>query len=191
MNNSYRDLSRPYGDVNAGFQFEFFCAACDRNWKSPFKPYRRGRLLGLISSLEYIFSSLRYTERVTRRAADAGAGPARQEALEDAQIRAAAYFQVCDSCKKGYCADCFDEGAGNCKHCALQGGNAGGNSGSAASGSTQAGGLACPNCGTGNNGGRFCAECGFDMASTHKSCPSCGCMALRQARFCADCGHSF
>jgi predicted amidophosphoribosyltransferase len=40
-------------------------------------------------------------------------------------------------------------------------------------------------------GGRFCAECGFDMASTHKSCPGCGTMCARAARFCPDCGHGF
>jgi membrane protease subunit (stomatin/prohibitin family) len=56
---------------------------------------------------------------------------------------------------------------------------------------SQASSSACPNCRTPSSGGRFCGECGFDMASTHKSCPGCGTMVLRQARFCTDCGHSF
>jgi membrane protease subunit (stomatin/prohibitin family) len=54
-----------------------------------------------------------------------------------------------------------------------------------------AAGLSCPNCRSAHGGGRFCAECGFDLASTHKSCPDCGAMATRQARYCNDCGHGF
>ena len=49
----------------------------------------------------------------------------------------------------------------------------------------------CPNCQTPSQGGRFCHECGFDMASTHKSCPGCGSVMPRAARFCTDCGHGF
>ena len=49
----------------------------------------------------------------------------------------------------------------------------------------------CPNCQVLSEGGRFCHECGFDMASTHKSCPGCGTTVSRQARFCPDCGHGF
>jgi hypothetical protein len=51
--------------------------------------------------------------------------------------------------------------------------------------------VVCPNCQTPSQGGRFCHECGFDMASTHKSCPACGATMMRQARFCTDCGHGF
>ena len=59
------------------------------------------------------------------------------------------------------------------------------------SAATAAATLACPNCQTPSQGGRFCHECGFDMASTHKSCPACGVTMMRQARFCTDCGHAF
>ena len=55
----------------------------------------------------------------------------------------------------------------------------------------QSSGMYCPNCQTASQGGRFCHECGFDMASTHKSCPGCGATMPRQARFCTDCGHGF
>ncbi|MGH8796605.1 MAG: double zinc ribbon domain-containing protein, partial [Caldimonas sp.] len=75
------------------------------------------------------------------------------------------------------------------RECASCEGKAGGGAGEY--GAEQGGGPVCPNCQTPSQGGRFCHECGFDMASTHKSCPGCGATMARQARFCTDCGHGF
>jgi len=197
---NYADLSKGYAAADAGFQFEFSCASCSTKWKSPLQPYRRGRFTGLLFQIGYIFSGARGYERVTRRMAESGADGARQEALTEAQARAAAYFTECEQCHNAYCHDCYDDHAGLCRNCAANA-RAGGNRSGAAPSASYGGGNGaaaggnnaptCPNCNTANHGGRFCAECGFDMASTHKSCPQCGAMAERGARFCVDCGHGY
>ena len=50
---NYQDVSRVGASVDAGFQFDFYCANCSRRWKSPFTPYRRGQFSGLIYKLAY------------------------------------------------------------------------------------------------------------------------------------------
>ena len=98
-------------------------------------------------------------------------------------------LQRCDDCHKWVGRECWNERAESCTACA-QRASAGP---SARQGLPAPGhaGTACPNCQAPSEGGRFCHECGFDMASTHKSCPGCGALQLRAARFCTDCGHGF
>lgn len=196
---NYIDVSPDYTETDAGFQFEFRCANCEDRWTSPLQPYRRGRLVGWLFGLNYLFSGNRTPESISRRVAESGAGKAWDEALANAQAQAATRYSECTECKKDFCADCFDADATLCHACALEsrrGGRAGGGH-AGHGGHGGQGGPAhraspdCPNCGTASHGGRFCAECGFDMASTHKSCPGCGAMAERSARFCGDCGHGF
>ena len=82
--------------------------------------------------------------------------------------------------------ECWREDSQQCVKC-----DASAAAGAQIENSSQASGMVCPSCQTTSQGGRFCHECGFDMASTHKSCPGCGSNMPRQARFCTDCGHGF
>jgi Double zinc ribbon len=126
--------------------------------------------------------------------ADAGEKRARRAALEEAIVLAEQRYADCPNCKKTVCEDCWNPRTQQCVSCDGQGEPtpSGRHAPAAASGGGHAGpGLACPNCRTALGGGRFCAECGFDMASTHKSCPGCGAMCTRAARFCPECGHGF
>ncbi len=190
---NYTDVSPEFTDTDAGFEFEFRCTDCAYRWRSPLQPYTRGRIAGWLFNLNYLISGARASEAASRRVAEAGAGQARDDALARARQLAAAHFSECEECRKAFCGDCFDADARQCHACAhtaRRGQQAGGmpQAHAPAARSTSPN---CPNCSTASHGGRFCAECGFDMASTHKSCPGCGAMAERSARFCGDCGHGF
>jgi len=191
--NNYTDLSVGGSDISAGFQFEFRCSHCTQSWKSPFKPYRKGQLTGLLNRFAFLIGGSASTAaRTTVNFSELGARGAKEQALKEARERADAIYTVCPSCKKPVCADCFDENENACKGClganrqreAVERANGHGSGGAAATST-------CPNCQHPHAGGRFCAECGFDMSSTHKSCPGCGAMTTRGARFCTDCGHGF
>lgn len=194
---NFRDISTPTGDVGAGFQFEFVCESCGETWKSPFVSYKRGNAAGLFRRFGYLVNEFYKIGAVTDiiyklgRASGSSVevvgGKAKAAALEEAQALALQRYNRCGNCRITVCGNCFDESSGLCIKCeAVQGASAhqsnAGGPGSA---------TACPNCQTPSQGGRFCHECGFDMASTHKSCPGCGATMSRQARFCTDCGHGF
>jgi hypothetical protein len=184
---NYRDLSVA-SDVGAGFQYEFFCSNCDRKWKSPFKPYRLGQITGLLTRFTFMFTDLKTAGRTTGNLADIGSRGAREKAFAEARTRAEALYTTCPSCRKDMCADCFDEQRQACLPCL---GKAKEDSTRQAEQQADKAVGGCPNCSQPHAGGRFCAECGFDMASTHKSCPACSAMLPRQARFCNECGHGF
>ena len=194
---NYKDISPNTGDVGAGFQFEFVCESCGDTWKSPFKPYRTGQAAGLFRRFGYIFNEFAKISAVSDivfkigRAGGTtiettGTKP-KAQALEEAIATARQRYEQCSNCHTWVCANCYDESRRICIKCETKtGGSAyGGGESPAASA------LACPNCQTPSQGGRFCHECGFDMASTHKSCPSCSATMAREARFCTDCGHGF
>lgn len=186
---NYRDLSTSNSDLSAGFQFEFFCEICGETQRSAFRPYRKGQITGWLSRFAFLFSDLNKASRATGAFADAGASGAKADALDEARAAMASSYQHCDECHQWAGRECWDSRASTCSACAAR----------AAAGTPVApgpatpgqAGSACPNCQALSQGGRFCHECGFDMASTHKSCPGCGAMQLRQARFCTDCGHGF
>ncbi len=185
---NYRDISTSMSDVSAGFQFEFFCEKCGETSRSAFKPYRKGQITGWLNRFAFMFYDLNKAGRATGAFAEAGSSGAKGDALEEARAAAAALYERCDSCRKWVGRECWNSSTGSCRECATKSASAGADtSGYGAS----AGGTACPNCQTPSQGGRFCHECGFDMASTHKSCPACGVTLSRQARFCTDCGHGF
>lgn len=183
---NFNDLSRTGTDDNAGFQFEFYCDHCNRTWKSPFKPYRRGQLSALLYMFTHVFDDRGGIARAGSGVAQAGAGRAREKALAEARELASGKYHTCPKCATPVCDSCWLPKENLCEQCdRAQNADAANRGGMAA-----VTGTACPNCGTPSIG-RFCGECGFDMASTHKSCPGCGAMCLRQARFCTDCGHGF
>jgi hypothetical protein len=199
---NYRDVARAGSDVNAGFQFEFHCGNCSRTWKSPFTAYRRGQFAGLMYRFAYFLSDQGALFRASNAVAEAGTTRARESALRDALELAEQRYHECPACQKTVCEDCWDARAGSCERCAGAGAraprdDAGGgavqrNARRAAGADAEvSAALKCPNCSAPMGGGRFCAECGFDMASTHKSCPGCGTLCTRAARFCTDCGHGF
>jgi hypothetical protein len=183
---NYQDVGRGGQDVNAGFQYEFLCGNCSRRWRSPYTPYRRGRVAGFIYRYAYLLPGFDTIVRVLGFASETGEKQAREAALRQAIALAEPRYNECRSCQKTVCEDCWSPRTQLCEAC----GSKGQRSSSAAS-SGGAAGMACPNCQAAFGGGRFCAECGFDMASTHKSCPGCGAMCTREARFCTDCGHGF
>lgn len=195
---NYHDLSSSTSsDLKAGFQFEFFCECCNDTWRSPFTPYRRGRLTGWLKRFDFVFVNLHRVGHASGALADAGALKAKESALAGAREQAARRFHACESCDKHVCDNCFREQTARCRDCSAKaggprGGYAGdGENGSYADAPAAAAGPVCSNCQAPSEGGRFCHECGFDMASTHKSCPGCGTTVSRQARFCPDCGHGF
>lgn len=184
---NYQDISRISGELNPGFQFEFSCGVCARKWKSPYKPYRKGQFAGILTVLAQLVQRTESASRLTEGMSDAGMRSAQDSALAEAMAQAKTLYTECKVCHRAVCADCYDENAAECVACLRDARNAATPSGGAETGA----GLACSNCGTPSTGGRFCGECGFDMASTHKSCPACAATMPRQARFCTDCGHSF
>jgi hypothetical protein len=186
---NYRDISTSTSDVSAGFQFEFFCERCGETSRSAFRPYRTGRLTGWLSRFTFMFTDLHKASRATGAFADAGANEARAEALAEAVAAAAQAYERCERCRKWVGRECWNGNTGSCSDCASRAASGAGATAGYAAGS--GGGAVCPNCQTASEGGRFCHECGFDMASTHKSCPACGVTLPRQARFCTDCGHGF
>jgi hypothetical protein len=193
---NYRDISPNTGDVGAGFQFEFFCESCGETWKSPFKPYRAGQAAGLFRRFGYIFNEFAKISavsdivfkigRASGTTIETTGNKPKAAALEEAVGAARQRYDQCSNCHTWVCANCYNESTQLCNKCENKVGGAGHG---AAAGSASA--MACPNCQTASQGGRFCHECGFDMASTHKSCPSCGTTMPREARFCTDCGHGF
>lgn len=186
---NYRDVSSGSSDVSAGFQFEFFCEVCGETSRSAFQPYRKGQLTGWLTRFAFMFTDLHKFGRATGTFADAGAQGAKAEALAEAQAAAMKIYTRCDSCHKWVCGDCYIESSGECKDCAAKAKAKASYSVGGSGGDANA--TVCPNCQTESQGGRFCHECGFDMASTHKSCPGCGSTQPRSARFCTDCGHGF
>ena len=187
---NYRDVSPAANDLRAGFQFEFFCEQCQETWRSPFKPFRVGQATAWFQRFATIFYNLTATKisRATDTFYDANlvASKAKAEALVEAEALASQRYQRCKTCHRYVCADDWGHSGRECASCE---GKAGGGAGEY--GAEQGAGPVCPNCQTPSQGGRFCHECGFDMASTHKSCPGRGATMARQARFCTDCGHGF
>jgi hypothetical protein len=188
---NFRDLSTLTSDVSAGFQFEFYCELTGETWRSPFQPYRRGQMAGLIAKLSFFITGAHNASRGAGMLADSGVRAAKADALAEAQVLAAQRFHQCTVCSKWVCLAAWDDRGQRCTGCASS--RRGGYGGAYAEAPPEeaASGPVCPNCQTPSEGGRFCHECGFDMASAFKSCPSCGTTLPRQARFCTDCGHGF
>lgn len=191
---NYQDISSYDTEMSTGFQFQFSCRHCGRTWKSPYRPYRTGQIAGLFNKIAPLLNMNLRSMDAAAGLSHAGMRRARDKALAEALELAAPRYTACPQCRQEVCADCFDTTRQLCQGCIdaaakqqrsdqLHG------IGSAAPATSSA--PKCPNCQSPSSGGRFCAECGFDMASTHKSCPACGAMMTRQARFCTDCGHGF
>lgn len=187
---NYRDISDLSSDMSAGFQFEFFCNRCSRNWKSDFTPYRMGQFAGILSRLAPLLGAGRGPlMNSTTGLSGVGKRSARADALAAAMQHAARRYAVCAACRKEACIECFDAQREQCLSCIETAASLATQPAQGSDGPTA--GASCANCRAAVSGGRFCAECGFDMSSTHKSCPACGAMSLRQARFCTDCGHGY
>lgn len=190
---NYSDISKRGASVRAGFQFEFRCHCCSQTWSSPFKPYRRGRLAGILAGAARLIPGFGVVTPATRRIADLGEQRAWESARDSALELAQERYVECAECGKMACEQCWDPDARRCARCRGGNGRSTTSEGATAAAGAPAdsAGLRCPNCSAGLGGGRFCPECGFDMASTHKSCPGCGALCTRATRYCTDCGHGF
>lgn len=192
---NFRDISPPARGMTAGFQWEFTCDSCGDSWKSPYKPFRVGQATGILRRVGVIFGEfykvgaitdlLGKVDRATGTAAATSSdSKPKQAALEEAIVLAQQRYHRCRECEATVCDNCWNPSTETCVKCERPGG-------ARSSQGASTGATACPNCQTASQGGRFCHECGFDMASTHKSCPGCGATMGREARFCTDCGHGF
>ena len=196
---NYRDVSRTDStSLDVGFQFEFACGNCSRTWKSPFRPYRRGQFVGAVYNFVHYFGDRSGMFRWLHLMATTGETKARESALNAALQLADQRYTFCPRCNRAVCEECWDDRARACQGCRGESGRTAkaatgyrGGSEKVESVAGQAAAAKCSNCGAALDGGRFCAECGFDLASTHKSCPGCGTLCVRAARFCPDCGHGF
>jgi hypothetical protein len=189
---NYRDISVGGSDVGSGFQFEFSCESCGRRWKSPFKPYRMGQITGLLTRFAFLFTDFRNAGRATGNFADMGSGGAKDKALEEALERARTMYTECGGCRHAVCHDCWDERQNSCVDCVTAAREGAANAQrQQAEAQAAAAAVTCPSCQCLTASGRFCSQCGYDMASAYKSCPTCGSMVARNARFCGDCGHGF
>jgi hypothetical protein len=193
---NFRDMSRPNSDVSAGFQYEFYCENCQETWRSPFKPYRAGQAAGLFTRFSWILNEFYKIGGITDLVYKAGRASGQSASVAGSKVGAKAFaeaealavnlYHKCGTCRLMVCEDCWREEAQMCVKCEANAAAA-----RQVEESSQSSATVCPNCRTPSQGGRFCHECGFDMASTHKSCPACGSTMARQARFCTDCGHGF
>ena len=197
---NYHDLSKAGSHLGAGYQFEFYCATCPRTWKSPFKPYRRGQFAGLLFRVGRYIDSRGTLLRAFTAVSNAGDDGAREAALQDALELAAEHYVECPACGRAFCVECWDANGQRCPECRTSSGGATpahrvrheqDDAAAAAPIASTGAAPTCPNCSSAVSGGRFCPECGFDISSTHKSCPGCGSMCTRASRFCAECGHGF
>lgn len=184
---NYSDRSTRGSNINAGFQFEFYCQRCSQKWRSPFQPYRMGQFSTLLSRFAYLFGGMSTAVRTGAGISDLGEKKAWDEALAEATAHARSLYTRCRACSQAVCENCLDASNVTCRPCVQNAAAQLPATAPSARGTAHS----CPNCGSGSDGGRFCPECGFDMASTHKSCPGCGAMVGRQSRFCTDCGHGF
>ena len=193
---NYRDISPPLGDVGAGFQFEFFCESCGDTWKTPFKPYRAGQANGIFRRFGYLFNEfakISVISEIDLSPRPGGRHVDRGDRLEGkgggarggAGARGAALREVQQLPDDGL-RQLLRRGDPALRQVRSRPGR---RLAERHLGERLA--TVCPNCQTPSQGGRFCHECGFDMASTHKSCPACSATMPRQARFCTDCGHGF
>lgn len=191
--NNYRELSvaGSIDNVGAGFQWEFRCGCCGARWTSPFKPYRSGQLAAIVGRFASLFGNMGNAGRASFTLSEMGKHGARESAFADAMAQAGQRFVECAHCHEGVCLDCHDDRKGMCRNCLERSASRDSGGGGGGGGGNRASAASCPSCGTPGDGGRFCAECGFDMASTHKSCPGCGTLVARNVRYCTDCGHAF
>lgn len=197
---NFRDLSVGGSDIGSGFQYQFYCDRCERQWKTPFKPYRIGQLTGVFSRFSYLFSGLRSVGRASGHFSEYGARTARENAFAEAQAQAAGRFAKCPACSEELCSDCFDTEQQCCNACLDQSVGAapprpGQRERAPATGLAGITGAAsgtsgtCGQCNAPLTGGRFCGDCGFDTAAEHGTCVACAAPLVRHSRFCTHCGH--
>ncbi|MEU1827349.1 MULTISPECIES: zinc ribbon domain-containing protein [Streptomyces] len=208
--NNYRDLCEQHGTAS-GFQFEFYCWRCHDTWRSPFEPYRGGRLAGWLNRGIGTASGLlgRAWWGVTSAAeglAGSGWGNARDAAFQRAIGAAQGHFNRCARCATYVCGRCWHQEQGLCFTCApdsagemmaarqrgvndmvtQQAYDEGQRQGKAQDGQT-ARQLVCPRCRAECHGGRFCPGCGYELAQ-QASCSSCRATLPDGVTFCPTCG---
>ncbi len=173
---NYRDISPPASDMHAGFQFEFFCESCGETWKIAVQALPAGQAASVFRNFGYLFNEFyrigahrhdlqvrpgeQHVDRGDRIEGEAG-GARGSPAAGGAALRAMRQLPHAGSAPTATTSN-----TGLCIKCEAAAGQSAGAGGGAASSAA-----VCPNCQTPSQGGRFCHECGFDMASTHKSCP--------------------
>jgi rRNA maturation endonuclease Nob1 len=207
---NYRDLCRQ-GGTGAGFQFEFYCECCNDTWRSPFNPYRSGQASGWMQQASSLVGGLlgnvgSSIDTAAQGLAQAGWGPARDNAFKQAIGAAQAHFHRCARCHNYVCDKCWSIDSGLCQNCApdiateVQVARHGGMLEAAAerartSGNAQADKvdvvsahqLVCPGCGAEARGGKFCPQCGHALG-TPSTCSGCHTALPAGSRFCPDCG---
>ncbi|RLU81350.1 hypothetical protein CTZ27_32975 [Streptomyces griseocarneus] len=207
---NYRDLCEHYGTA-AGFQFEFSCWRCHDTWRTPFEPYRSGRLASWLSrAVGMATGAFGQVGSGVSTAVDGLAGSgwsgARESALQRAVESAKAHFNRCGRCSVYVCRRCWNPEQGLCLSCApdtagemmvaqqrglndmvaQQAYDRGHKQGHDFDTSTPRQ-LVCPHCRTEAQGGRFCPGCGQQLAQ-RAECGGCRAPLPDGAAFCPGCG---
>ncbi|WP_406172323.1 double zinc ribbon domain-containing protein [Streptomyces sp. NBC_00996] len=210
FSSNYRDQCEQHGS-GAGFQFDFYCSRCHDTWRSPFTPYNRGRMAGWAEKASGLASGFLGSggygaSRAVDGLAEAGWGPARDEAFRHAITGAQSHFNRCPRCTDYVCDRCWNAGQGMCLQClpdtaaeALAARQQGLND--AVSDRSYAVGqqsgqrfdvntdrqLVCPQCSTESRGAAYCSGCGHHLAQPDP-CGSCRNPVPQGAAFCPSCG---
>lgn len=204
-----RDVSRGPHDVDAGFQFDFYCERCRDTWRSPFEAYRRGQVAGWLTRAASMLGGgiANDAGRAATGIADAAWGEARDTAMQTAIVQAEQHFHRCAKCQNQVCPKCWNVEKGLCLDCApdLQAEVEAARSSALVAqarenaqevGKAQAAQVdvkrdstnACPRCKAMTYGSKFCPECGFDLAGARIACGGCKAMMPAGTRFCTECG---
>lgn len=202
------DVSRGAHDVDAGFQFEFYCERCRDTWRSAFQPYRRGQVAGWLSRAASVLSGVASDAgRAAAGFADAGWGEARDQAFREAINESEQHFHRCARCNNQACGKCWNVPKGLCLTCApdiqaeveqarsaaevqqareraREVGEAMAQKVDVEKPSTNA----CPRCKAPTLGSKFCPECGCDLATATITCGKCTAVLPANVKFCTECG---
>jgi hypothetical protein len=194
-------------DVNAGFQFEFYCESCNDTWRTEFVPYRSGQLSGWLGKASGLLGAIgSQVGGAAEGVARSGFGNAKDEAFRAAVEKAKGHFHRCAKCRRYMCGQCWNTARGLCIECApeaeveleaakAQGEAAGASEAARAEGEARGQKLdtkrdrqlVCPSCGAQTHGAKFCPECGGRLA-TKTACPKCSVEIAPGTRFCPECG---
>ncbi len=201
---NYSDMS-----TDRGFQFEFHCDRCGRDFRTRFQPSATGMATQALNTASGLFGGIfGSVANVSEQVRSAGWQKAHDTALEKAQEEVRPEFIQCPRCQSWVCRkSCWNQKRGLCKNCAPDLGVEA--SAAQASKSVQevweeaqtaeedkvdkaawkeTVRATCPQCGAPQPANaKFCQECGAKIQSV-KHCTECGAKLTPGAKFCPECG---
>jgi len=190
-------FTRNYADnsTEQGFQFTFYCDICRAGFKTKFIPsrtYQKGRTMSAVGAVVGMGLGRRVGDALSDRYE--GKTPEwrkeYEEAFQQAQTEAQAYFKRCPRCMKWVCPSDWNEQSGLCVRDAPK------LSVEAAAAKAAAqkeevwrkaeAPVICSACGKPGGTGKFCNNCGAPLMFV--KCPKCGAESKVGTKFCGECG---